>query len=519
MSKTSTKEITITVENKQKIINVISFLKSTFEKSFEDLPLKEINSLDDVENNILQAKNLLRAYQSKIIDQAEEQIIDLKTSILSLNETLPIDPLNNTGVHVFNTSKNKLLSALKTSKALNKSSLGTSINSSHIHYSLTAYKSIHGIFIFHRLGDSEEHAVALNNFASFAHKNCFQIYFNVDNASVLGLKKYSDLPEQLSEWTKSYKKSKFFKKLSTIKPDHKRRLTNVFNDFIINTDRLERQFPEGSLPKYDEKFINKVCYAPPVSLMAKLLIKNFEELGWAGRIFGHNSLMDIISYTNHHPSDSLFGRSFSTATNNKYSLTLWNYTNHSIPELRDNCRFTPLQRQPFVDPEKNITEKILFAEAQTLLEIPKDFINYKPSDFEKIKGKKRSDHIKNARRAMFNSLTTALVEDMIFRGILLITYKYIGETETVVQGVFKHDIEDYMTVYCNKRKENETQYDKKITIKALKNYEILDIGAKGDYAFVQLSISPNETIRRIEIEIDTPPAIIQETKKQGGERR
>jgi len=481
----------------------------------EDLNKEKVNNVQDILQYLIEVKGSLMDCRSKIVDQVEKQVKELKSSILALNEALPVDKLMETAIIVYNTSRDKFLEQLLDEQVLLESKLADSINQSHIHKNLVSKNSLHGLFIFFRLGhvnkaESIKHANALTFLASYAHKNCFHIYFNVDSAAVIGLKSYSKLPDRINDWVREYKKSAFFNALKKIKPDYKRRLSNIFNDYIINTDLLEKKFQVGSrLRCYDKTLIDEVCFAPPVSIMAKILIKNFEELGFSGKLYGQRSALSIDSYNNFSPSQNSTKRCLSE---NQYTLTLWNYDLLYLPKLTKDCQLTPLQRQLFIDGDnETIKEKLSFTEAQTLLEYPNGFKNLKPSDLKKaIEGGKikKDKYFEEARQAMFNSLTTALVQDMIERGLIILTYAYVGEPESVVQENFEQDVIEFMTIYCNMEKDGGYAFDAGQPIKALKDYDIIEIGAEGDTAFVRISISPNETIRKIYIEIDTPPSYL-----------
>jgi len=484
---------------------------------------KEINKLIDIYTIVNNALQVIDGQVKNISNQVEIQIKELKSSILSLCQILPLDPLENSGVIVFNTNELRLLKALADPQidSLSHTDFGTYVIANHIH--LRPASAIHGAFIFFRLGHknkakSIEQIEALKNFARFAHRHCFHIYFNIDNAAVIGLDDYFQLPASLERWIAKYKQSHFHKTLTNkVKPYLKRRMTNVFNDYLIDTKMLQIIFPEGKPPKAKGfEIIDKICIAPPVSFIAQQLVENYEKCGFAGNIFGMDTITDITSYHNNNPRENNTGRSFTKEFDYKYSLTIWNILSDLDFEiLRDQCLFTPLQRQVKKDPnDKNIIiEKLAIAEAQTLLPKPENFKKIAQSDYYELSHLEKNSYNEQLKQKMFNSLNNVLLEDLINRGVLLVIRNYFLKPGRKTEKELYQCIYNYMTVYTG-RKGSET-YDFEPLIK---EYEIVSCEVVGQRAIVKIKIIPNALIGGVDIAIElTPSHLFYKTGRGGGQ--
>ena len=145
-------------------VRLLNFLACTFREKSEI----KFGTLTDVKDFISENIQVLDDTITNIVDQVEDQIIELKTSILSLNELLPMDPLKQSGVYVFNTTKNQMIEYLKDPEldTISSTPLGDFIRSIHIHADLVSEKAVHGIFIFFPLGSldksiAQEHATEI----------------------------------------------------------------------------------------------------------------------------------------------------------------------------------------------------------------------------------------------------------------------------------------------------------------------------------------------------------------------
>lgn len=501
-------------------LKLVEFLKPAFrqEESFK------FNTVTDFIEALAGSRQMIESFITNLVDQVEDKIVDLKTSILSLNELLPLDPLQKSGVYVFNTTKQNFLKHLEEADldALCNTPLGKAIRERHIHADLESTKAVHGVFVFFPLGHQDNavathHATALGHFCELAHRNCFQIYFNVDNPGIMGKERYSELPEDINQWIREYYNSIFFKKLQKdIDPNYKRRLTHVFNPYLVDTERLQERFPLGHPPKKaDREIIDTCCWAPPVSLMAKRLIYNYERLGWCGQLFGIQSGLEVSSYRNDNPKEEHSGRSFSSSFHDKFSLTLWNYLcDREFEKLRDQCLITPIQRQSVPDPrdKKRIIEKVAFLEAQTMLPSPPGFREVLPEEYNALSGVEKEQYDDECQQRMFNALGTALIEDTICRGLILITRQFIGQTENQAKDRLKQWVDVYMSVFGGKKGMDIEAYNFE---PALLDYKA-ECAVVGQRAFVKVRILPNQHIRNIQLAVYLKPSHIFYKKDGGG---
>lgn len=505
----------------QKSVRLLQFLSS----AFQEKPEVKFGTLTDVKDFIGQSSQALDAIVTSIVDQVEDQIVELKSSILALNELLPLDPLQQSGVYVFNTTKQNFLSFLQDPDldTISSTPLGDFIRAIHIHADLVSAKSVNGVFVFFPLGSqdkdiAQEHASALANFTQLAHRHCFEIYFNVDNAQIYGCEKYSELPDEITKWINQYKDSTFFKILTTdVAPYLRRRLCHVFNPYLVDSERLQEKFPQGHPPlESDKELIDKCCWAPPVSLMAKRLIQNYEEMGWCGQLFGIATSIPLSAYTNFNPKEEHTGRSFSAKFHHRYSLALWNFKSDlEFQKLRDTCLITPLQRQCRPDPHDNkrICEEIAFAEAQTMLPVPPSFREITDTEYDKLAGIEKLKYDQDYNQKMFNSLGTALIEDTICRGLILMTRQFIGKTAEQTKEALKQWVDVYMSVFAGKNLDVEPY---NTFIPALRGYRITECSVSGQRAFVTVQILPNEFIRNIQLGVYLSPSHLFYRKEGGG---
>ena len=504
----------------RKSVRLLQFLASTFQEQ----PEIKFGTLTDVKDFIGQNIAALDTMVTNVVDQVEDQIIELKSSILALHELLPMDPLQKSGVYVFNTTKEYLIEFLKDPDldTISSTPLGVCIRAINIHADLVSEKSVHGVFLFFPLGSqdksiAQEHASALANFTQLAHRHCFELYYNVDNAAIYGCEKYSELPDDITKWINQYKDSTFYKILTTdMAPHLKRRLCHVFNPYLVDSERLQEKFPQGQPPlEHDKELIDKCCWAPPVSLMAKRLIGNYEEMGWCGQLFGIATSVPLSSYTNLNPKPEHTGRSFSAKFHHKYSLTMWNFLSDlEFQKLRDMCLITPLQRQCRPDPhdDKRIIEEIAFAEAQTMLPVPAGFREMTDAEYDRLAGIEKAQYDRDYNQKMFNSLGTALIEDTICRGLILMTRQFIGKTADQTKEALKQWVDVYMSVFAGKNMDVEPY---NTFIPALRGYKITECSVSGQRAFVTVQILPNEFIRNIKLGVYLSPSHLF-YRKDGG---
>ena len=467
----------------QKLMTFFLLLFKNEEHSF-----KTLSDIDVViEHAILKNNILIR----NIVDQVDMQIKSLKASIWALYEILPFKPLDNSGITVFNTSQKRLLRYLRDPqvKRISKTPFGIDLRATHIHADLTSKTAIHGAFIFFRFGHkndekSKEQARALINFARFAHRHCFHIYFNIDNIAVIGGDNYSQLPVLLKDWIDEYKKSSFHKTLmNEAEPDLKRRLTNVFNDYVIDIYTQNTLIDTQQRKSEHFEMIDRKCIAPPVSLIAKKLVKNYEQYGFDANIVGLNVTKDKTQFYSKKHAGTFTTKNF----DHKYFLTVWNIIS-DLDLLSLNIEhFSPLQKmiKKIEDDHSSIIiERISIANAQTLLPKPE----------------------------MFNSLHIALLEDLILRGIILLTRNFIGKSATKTKKELEKWVEHFMYVYRGKKGSDEELYNFE---PALKDYKA-ECEVTGQRAKVQLEILPNHSIKDNNIKIEQASSVIGYHKGTGG---
>jgi len=503
-----------------RISKILDFLKPVMENLQGESDAKFdkasdiLNVLDDVDRKI-------NDIVDDIVDQAEEQIIDLKVSILALEEMLPIESLTKSGVYAFNTTKERFLNHLQDNDmdVLSDSELGMSIREIHTNTNLIAGKSVHGAFIFFPLGSQEKtvatiHARALHNFAQLAHRNCFQIYFNVDNPAVYGKETLAELPDRIKDWIIEYQNSAFFMTMRNDIPPHlKRRLCHVFNPYMIDTETLEKRFPKDCPPREnDMEIIDKCCWAPPVAFLAKRLVLNYEQLGWCGQLFGVDSMLSISSYRNPNPKTEEAGRCFTKRFQYRYAQTLWNYLNDlDFPKLRDDCLMTPLQRQ--ID---DSGERIAILDAQTQLPQPPDFQEKNQIEYKSLPSDEKQKYDYKCIQKMTNSLSTVLLEDTICRGLILITRRFIGIGAQQAEQELKTCVNEYLEIFTGKAQQASEKWD---YVPALKTYELLECGVSGQRASVSIRILPNEHIRNIRLGVLLSPSHLFGGAEEGGRER
>jgi hypothetical protein len=475
--------------------------------------------MESVNNTIDSLDNVL----NKLLDQVEEQVLPLKTSIIAIDHMLPEDTLQNSKVILMNTSKQEFLNAFSDEAVMENTTIGKNIRASHIFANLASVNGIHGAFVMFPMGsadamEADQHYNALINLGKLAHRNMFHVYFQVDipriafqskDGHVYPLEKPSSLMQgyqDIQEWMNAYRTSSFYRKL-TQQANYKllRRMTSLFNPYLGNTETLESFYREGKQP--DEKMsplLDRVPWVSPVSFMGQQLIQNYEVLGWCGGLFGlRNTARQISDYYNPNPQLRNNGLSFSRDMGYRYGLTLYNYLSDRQGQGLIELGLTPLQRQIKNDEE----EWLALAEAQTLLPQPENFNErLSKEEYEHMSKLKQQDFRDKATQKMYSYLGNCLMEDTISRGIILLCKKFIGTVGAKQATVdnLREAVKDYLSIFAGHPGLRETApyntYEP-----ALESFEIKEVSMAGSTATVNVKIKPVEALRKVALFVDTDP--------------
>ncbi len=528
------------VEEKNKIENATFEVKEAQTKDFlvpSSSPLPH-----DIESTMAQTSSvslgkvseLIEAIDAKIeqldlilndlVDQTEEQILQLKSSILAVDHLLPEDRLENSKVILMNTSFEEFLSQFSDEESMEGTKIGYNIRASHIFSNLASVDGVHGVFLLYPMGSADakeasEHYNALTNIARLANRNMFQVYYEVNipkiaykvtqDGKIQPLEKYSELMERhrdITQWINDYRSSAFYRKFNEGgNPKWLRRLTALFNPYVGNTETLESYYRCGKIP--NDSFIpliDRVPWISPVSVMAGRLVRNYERLGWCGGLFGLlNTARQIPEYANPSPQLLNNGLSFSQEMGYRYGLTLYNFLLDRQGQELMQLSLTPLQRQIRGSKE----EWLAFIEAQTMLPQPENFDERTtPEQFKELSNLKKEEFLAKATQKMYNYLGNSLMEDTICRGIILLCKKFIGSVSGKEKTVanLKETVKDYMTIFAGKP--GLQGVDPYNTYEpALDYYEIKDINMSGSTASVTVSIRPVQALRKVVLLVDTNP--------------
>lgn len=495
-------------------------IQSTMTKSPQVVLGKATELVEAIDAQI----NQLEMALDNLIDQIEEQILPLKSSILAVDHLLPEDRLENSKVVLMNTSFEQFLDQFSDEASMEGTQIGYNIRASHIFSNLASTNGIHGVFVMYPMGSADQreasiHYNVLTNLARLANRNMFQVYYGLDipkiaykvsdDGKVKPLTKYSELMDRhrdIKQWMNDYRSSPFHKKfVEGGNPKWLRRLTALFNPYLGATETLESYYRSSKAA--NESFIpliDRVAWISPVSVMAGRLVQNYEKYGWCGGLFGLlNTARQIPEYANPNPQLLNNGLSFSREMGYRYGLTLYNYLLDRQGQELMELSLTPLQRQIRADQE----EWLAFIEAQTMLPQPEKFDERTtPEQFKALSNLRKEEFLAKATQKMYNYLGNSLMEDTICRGIILLCKKFIGSVAGKDKTVnnLRDAVKDYMTIFAGKP--GHSGVDPYNTFEpALESYDIKEISMSGSTATVTVTIRPVQALRKVVLLVDTNP--------------
>lgn len=478
------------------------------------------DNVSDLADCVQSLIDVLDSFENNIINQLEEQVLDLKSQILAVDHALPDDELQNSKIVLMNTSRENFLEAFADSDAMENTPIGRDIRARHIHATMAAVDSIHGVFPMFPLGsadpkEADEHYNVLMNLAKLANRNTFHVYYGIDiprvaykvqNGQKVPLEKYSQLMERhkdIQEWMNDYTESPFYQKMSKDgTPALLRRVSAIFNPYLGHTETLSNYY-QGQDKTDDSYFglLDKSAWINPVSFIAQRLVSNYEKLGWCGGLFGLlNTARQISDYQNPKPVLSQKGMSFSKEMDYRYGLTLFNFLSDREGQRLIELGLTPLQRQL-----KDDEEWLALAEAQSLLQAPENFDDdMNKEKFEQMSNTKQDEYRAKATQKMYNYLGNCLLEDTVNRGLMLVCRKFIGAVGNATEDDLRASVKDFMTIFAGKPGSNNMAPYKSFS-PALENYEIKDLYVSGQTAFVTVKIRPVSVLRRVVLFVDMNP--------------
>lgn len=474
-------------------------------------------TVSELGESIASLKAQVDSILNQLITQVEEQIVDIKSTIIALDHILPEDEMQNSQVVVMNTSRKNFLEAFASSDAMEGTTIGRDIRATHLHSQLRSTNCIHGIFPLFALGstesqEAERHCKVLLNLAKMAQRNVFHVYFAVDIPKMVQdtrdinkppLQKYSGLAEnncEITEWLTGYENSPFCRKLQSAPPNLLRRLTCLFNPYLGNTETLQLLYREQVGKPGCSQLLDKVPWVSPVAFMAQRLVRTYESMGWCGGLFGlSNSETRNPDYSNQHPELMQKGLSLSQQMGYRYGLTLYNFLSDGEGQRLIKNGFSPVQRQ-----SSNNSEGIALLEAQTLLMPPKDFAEQITAEqFQGLSRERQGEYRQKALQKMYNYLGNCLLEDTVTRGIMLVCRQYVGQVSNSTQEQLKEAVKEYLTIFAGKPGASYEPYN--TFTPALESYEISKLEIKGQTAFVEVKIKPAKVLRRVQLNIDMDP--------------
>ena len=516
------KELEVIFSNR--CTNYIDFLdkslKNKQELSSYDQTHKNIN---DIENTINLVSNNIQMTMNNIIDQVEKQVVNLKNSIIAIDQILPENDtsLKESAVILYNTKRENFLDQFKNNRTAAQSDIGRDILRCHLTAGQGNTDSIVGVFPLFPLGsyeqeEAKEHIKVVKSLSMMAQNYIFHTFFELDipklafkatESGAVSLKQYSDLLDNtdysnIDYWAKIYKDSYFYSQIEKLDIDLKRRISFIANPFIGNTETLIKYCADNVHTNKD--VIDSANYISPLAFMAKKLISNYDKLGWCGGLFGLiNTKHEISEYKNKNPEKRAKGISFGKNMGYRYGLTLYKNTLEELNELI-KLGITPLTSE-FIKSEGK--EYLSFPEAQTIITLPdipeKDKDKYRDDiteeEFKELDPETQKQVKAYAKMKQMQYLGNCLIEDTINKGIMLILRNYIGKVGKPddLKSLLSSRVEEYMTIFRGKPGHNSepfTTYEP-----AIEDYHIEKIMVAGQTAYCTIRILPAAVLRKFEL--------------------